>query len=204
MVINKEDIVSKENGYDNCYLTDLDLAYSRYGNNYNIICENIEFEDINLKDVNNWSVLYCAVRGSNRHSTLETVGLILKYKPNINAKIKCGFTALHACCININSLSNIKTLKLLLEHNADVNLVDNCGETPLFDIVKFKNLKAIKLLLKYSAKINIKNNYNKSAIDILIDKYKFNFEITQTLLTFDKNINYKFTEHLDFNFVYKN
>jgi hypothetical protein len=70
-------------------------------------------------------------------------------------------------------------------------------------LVRNNYLKAIKLLLKYGAKINIKNHYNKSVIDISIRKYKFNSEITQTLLTFDKNINYKFCNYLDFNFIYK-
>jgi hypothetical protein len=100
--------------------------------------------------------------------------------------------------------SNIETIKLLLEYNTDVNLVNNCGETGLFNLVLNKNLKGIKLLLKYCVKINIKNIFNESVIDICIRKYKFNSEITQTLLTFDKNMDYKFFNYLDFNFIYKN
>jgi ankyrin repeat protein len=85
MVINKNYIITTGNKY---WFTDLGLAvsYSRYGNNFNIICKNIEFEDINLKDSCGWLPLFCAVYESNRHSTLETVELILKYKPNINTK----------------------------------------------------------------------------------------------------------------------
>jgi ankyrin repeat protein len=37
-------------------------------NNFNIICKNIEFEYINLKDSYGWSPLYCAVRESNSDS----------------------------------------------------------------------------------------------------------------------------------------
>jgi hypothetical protein len=59
-------------------------------------------------------------------------------------------------------------------------------------------------LLKYNVKINIKNIYNKSTINISIEKYKFNSKITQTLLNYNKNINYKFSNYLDFNFIYKN
>jgi ankyrin repeat protein len=187
--------------YDDYKFTDFCLAiiYSRYGNNFNIICENIEFEDINLKDKDGWTPLYCAVRESNRYSTLETVELILKYKSNIN-----GITALQICSISINSSSNIETLELLLEHNADVNNIDDFGETALFDLVRNNYLKEIKLLLKYGAKINIKNFNGRSPINISIREYKFNSEITQTLLTFDKNINYTFYNYLDFNFIYKN
>jgi ankyrin repeat protein len=206
MIINRNDIVIGGNPDHNKYFTDLNLAitYSRYGNNFNINCENIVFEDINLKDISGWTPLYCAVRESNRYSTLETTELILKCKPDINIKSEAGFTALHICCIYINSSSNIETMKLLLEYDANVNLLDWCGETPLFKLVLNKNLKAINLLLKYGAKINIKNRYNESSIDISIKKYKFNSEIAQTLLTFDKNINYKFSNYLDFNFIYKN
>jgi hypothetical protein len=65
------------------------------------------------------------------------------------------------------------------------------------NLVKNKNLKAIKMLLKYGVKITIKNIYNESAIDICIKRYKFNYEITQSLLTFDKNIDHKFSNYLD-------
>jgi ankyrin repeat protein len=176
-----------------CNFTYLVLAvrYSRYGNDFNMIRENIEFEDINLKDG-------C---GS---CTLETVELILTSKSDINVKSNIEFTASHICFYCINSSSNIETIKLLLECNADVNLVDYYGETQLFKLVKNKNLKAIKLLLKYGVKINIKDFKNKSAIDISIERYKFNSEIKQMLLTFDKNIDYKFSNYLDLNFIYKN
>jgi ankyrin repeat protein len=205
MVINRKDIIKNGKKYFSNF-TDLGLAvtYSRYGNNFNIIRENIEFEDINLKDPSGWTPLYCAVRESNSDSTLETVQLILKYKPNINAKTDFGSTALHICCYCINFSSNIETMKLLLQYNANINLLDWRGETPLFKLVLNKNLKGIKLLLKYGAKINIKNSLDESVIDICIRKYKFNSEITQTLLTFDKNIDYKFSNYLDFNFIYKN
>jgi hypothetical protein len=71
-------------------------------------------------------------------------------------------------------------------------------------LIENKNLKAIKLLLKCGAKINIKDFKNKSPIDISIERYKFNSEVTQTLLTFDKNIDHKFFNYLDLNFMYKN
>jgi ankyrin repeat protein len=206
MVINRNDVITKgkKNWDSNFTALGLSVTYSRYENNFNIICENIEFEDINLKDTSGWTPLICAVRESNRNCTLETVELILKYKPNINTKTIFGNTALHICCKFINSSSNIETMKLLLEHNADVNLKNNNGTTALIELVENKNLKAIKLLLQYGAKINIKNFKNKSAIDICIERYKFNSEIIQTLLTVDKNIDYKFFNYLDFNFIYKN
>jgi ankyrin repeat protein len=211
MVINRKDIVTPGYIYDSDdilgnFFNDFCLAinYSRYGNNFNIVCENIEFEDINFAKTSGWTPLYCAVRESNGDSTLETVELILKYKSNIDAKSLRGFTPLIICCTCINSSSNVETMKLLLEYNANVNLVDNCGETALFQLVKNKNLEGINLLLKYGAKINIKNKYNKSAVDISIKLYKFNSEITQALLNHDKNINYKFSNYLDFNFIYKN
>jgi ankyrin repeat protein len=87
-------------------------------------------------------------------------------------------------------------LELLLENDIDVNLVDIFAQTALMKLVRNKNLKAIKLLLKYGVKINIKNKYDESAIDISIRKYKFNSEITQTLLNYDKNINCNFSNFL--------
>jgi ankyrin repeat protein len=167
MVINKKNIVTNKQIYNFDTFANLGLAvsYLRYGNNFNIICENIEFEDINLKDIDGWAPLYCAVRESNKYSTLETVELILKYKSNINAKTIWQNAALKNYCMFINSSSNIETLRLLLEYDANVDLVDANGETALFELIKNNNLKAIKLLLKYGVKINIKNKYNESIID---------------------------------------
>jgi ankyrin repeat protein len=113
------------------------------------------------------SLLHWDVREPNSDSTLETVELILKYKPNINAKT-------------------------------------NFGNAALIELVENKNLKEIKLLLKYGVKINVKDFKNKSTIDICIERYKFNSEITHILLTRNKNIDYKFSNYLDFNFIYKN
>jgi ankyrin repeat protein len=205
MAINKKNIYTPHSAIRN-FFTNLGLAicYSRYKNNFNIVCENIEFEDINLKGVGDWFPLYYAVIESNRHSTLETVKLILKHSPDIDAKTTHENTALISCCQHINSSSNIETMNLLLEYNADVNLVDNYGQTALIRLILNENLKATKILLKYGAKINIKNIYNESAIDISIKKYKFNCEITQTLLNYDKNINYNFSNYLDINFIHKN
>jgi ankyrin repeat protein len=98
MAINRKNIVTERDdnnsntynidAYFNNFYNDFCLAinYSRYGNNFNIVCENIDFEDINFIDTNGWTPLLCAVRKSNRDSTLETVQLILKFKPNINTK----------------------------------------------------------------------------------------------------------------------
>jgi hypothetical protein len=51
MVIKKSDVTYGKR-YIDVKFTNFGLAitYSRNENNFNIICENIEFEDINLKD----------------------------------------------------------------------------------------------------------------------------------------------------------
>jgi hypothetical protein len=88
MPINRNNIITYEKEHYENDFTNLDLAvyYSRNDNNFNIIRKNIEFEDINLKniiDARHCNYIDCE---SNRYSTLETVELILKYKPHINAK----------------------------------------------------------------------------------------------------------------------
>jgi ankyrin repeat protein len=205
MIIISNDIVTdEEEYYDEFIKLDSDGYFSSYKNNFNIIYENIEFEDINLKNSKCLSLLYYTVCKSNNDNILEIVRSILKYNPDINDRSVYEITILQFCCMNIQLLDNFEIIKLLLEHNADVNLLDSNGDTALIQLVENNNLKAIKLLLKYGAKINIKNKYDESAIDISIEKYKFNSEITQTLLNYDKNINYKFSNYLDFNFIYKN
>jgi ankyrin repeat protein len=208
MVINIKDISTDLVQIDERYtnFTNLGFAarFSKYGNNFNIIYNNIEFEDINLKDIYNWSPLHDAVVESNRHSTPETVELILKYGFDVNSKNNLENTALILCCQNINIRSNIATLKLLLEYGASINLANIYGNTALIYLIENNNLEAIKLLLKCGAKIAIKNNCNESAINISLEKYNFNSTITQTLLNYNKNIDYKFSNYLDFNFIYKN
>jgi ankyrin repeat protein len=206
MVFSKIDITVPQTEISIDFFTKFGLAvyFSKYGNNFNIVCENIEFQDINLQDNRGLTPLHIAVIQSNNHSMLKTLELILNYNPNIEIKNGHRDTALLLCCKYINLSSSIETMKILLEHNACINVSNLNNNTPLMNLVENNNLKAIKILLKYGVKMHIRNNNNESVLNISIRKYKFNSEITQTLLNYDKFINYKFSNYSDLNFIYKN
>jgi ankyrin repeat protein len=102
--------------------------------------------------------------------------LLLAYQPKLDLRTdEKGFTLLSLACLK--DPVNVEAIELLLEHGANVVINDTykmMGEhftTPLHTAARSGNAELVKLLLKYGADATLKDGYNRTPLEVYLDKY---------------------------------
>lgn len=84
----------------------------------------------------------------------KVAALLLRYKPDVNAKNTLGVTPLHWAAQS--RWGNPKEMvKLLLSNGADVNAKDDSGKTPLYEV---GTQEVAEILLAHRANVNARDN----------------------------------------------
>ena len=147
---------------------------------------------INKQKENGWTALMIASRYSNKISSIETVKILLKHKPDLNIQNKKGWTVLMEASMYSKIDSSDETVELLLKHGANINMQNNMGYTALTLSVEFYGLesseKTIEILLKYGADANIQNEYGSTALFFAIFESNSPNETVKMLLKYNANV----------------
>ena len=134
--------------------------------------------DVNLESETGYTLAFHCLNDITPR-TCEIIELLLKKGIDVNKQNKKhGWTLLMSACNDIDVEGSLGIINILLENDADPNLFENENEhhfTPLMFICDNNanytyNAIAIEYLINYGANVNLKNKYNKSAIDIFIEK----------------------------------
>jgi ankyrin repeat protein len=109
--------------------------------------------DVNVKNNNGWTPLYCAAMKNDENSK-AIINLLLDKGADVNAADMEGWTPLH-----IAAAYNSKELVLLfLDRGANVNVKHNNGWTPLYYAAGNGYKEIVQLLLEKGAKVNAADN----------------------------------------------
>ncbi len=116
---------------------------------------------------------YTCLMHAAEHKNIELIGLLLKYKPNLELEDKIyGRTAFMKSLNYVvepypkEELEKcIRAAKLLLEAGADINARDGDYYTPLIQHAYLGNLEIVKFLVFNGASIELRNRYGETALD---------------------------------------
>ena len=118
--------------------------------------------DIRLFEKNNWNPLHYAARDGFEKTTLE----ILKRKPDTNAQIDIGWTALHLAAWN----KQTEVTNLLLLYGATDTLVNKDGDKPS-DLARKKGLEELALQIE-NMRVNLVELYLAGVDSLVVDKIR--------------------------------
>ncbi|MFA6564527.1 MAG: ankyrin repeat domain-containing protein [Verrucomicrobiia bacterium] len=105
-----------------------------------------------VKEVDGWA--HTPLHVAALPSQPKVAELLLRYKPDVNAKTILGMTPLHWAAQS--RWGNPKEMvKLLLSNGADVNAKDDSGETPLHEV---GTKEVAEILLAHGANVNARDN----------------------------------------------
>ena len=130
-------------------------------------------EELNKQNALNFTPIMLAVMNYNTNSTLETVNLLLEYKPDLNIIGYGDCTVIERFILNEQDYSMIK---LLLDHGADINRTD----------LSKKNI-LMYLSSRHDAYEKIKFFLENSDIDIYYKKYIHDKTIYEYILEREDN-----------------
>ncbi len=140
--------------------------------------------DINIKNNNSESVLYCALISHRVKNTIDIFKYLIENGVDVNAKNREGSTCLQMAAAGCKK----EQVELLIEAGADVNAIGAMGKTALHWAVarlfaNHNNEEVIKILLDNGAKLEVKDTGfgqtplgtaatfgNIDAIRLLVDK----------------------------------
>lgn len=105
-----------------------------------------------------WTGLHVAVNEGN----VDIVGILLKYKANIDAKTKMGRTPLHITVLR--GVTGI--VKVLVEYGANINCEDDLLATPLHYGAEHGHTDIVEYLLDRKADPTKRNKLGQHAYDI--------------------------------------
>ena len=133
------------------------LLYAVYRGDYRIVQLLLEYNPhlVNISDINKLSSLHSVCRLGNA----KILKLLIKQKPDLNARSSAGITPLYiACGLDVSLVS------LLLKANADPNIADINGTTPLSIATQVNCLPIVQCLLKAHANPNIEDKFGTTAL----------------------------------------
>lgn len=155
------------------YLVTNTREHPEYLDQIKYILDN-KLEDINKQNKLGWTALMLSVHNYNYISTLETVELLLEYKPDLYVRNINGSIALtYALTNRMIFLSPVALL--LLEHGHDVNMLFDYDFTVLMHMIYFNHdITSIEYILeKTNIDLSIKNGYDNTVYDIAIIKQRY-------------------------------
>lgn len=108
--------------------------------------------DIDRKDNNGNTMLYCATGNQGIPDIIDTVRVLLKHGANPNIS---GNSPSSTPLISAATSGQIDKIMLLLEHKADPNYnLERYNQTPLGQAAQYGHIKAAEILLNAGAKID--------------------------------------------------
>ena len=111
------------------------------------------------------------------YGNAELILWLIEHGANINHKDENGYTALHFSARE----KNIKCTKILIENGIDINAQDKHGNTASWLCIMNwgggKNRKTLELLIQSNANLELKNNAGRSAMDLIPDSLRLEFNI---------------------------
>lgn len=116
----------------------------------------------------------------------EIIGLLIKYKSNINKQSESGWSTLLYAAKN----GNFETVKLLVDHKVNINLQLKGGENAFIEACFANHEKIALLLLENGVDINTDNN--EIGLNALIVASNMgNLKILEKTLAKTENINHQ-------------
>ena len=143
-------------------------------------------EELNKQNEKKWTALMLASSNDYSDITIDTLLLLLEYKPDLNILDNFGYTALYHS-FSSSYEHNFSMFKILIDHGADVNIKYHDRNILMYIVMQNKNIKDICQYILENSNIDLESTdvlnrkvydlaiiFNKLDIAELIKKYQDN------------------------------